>query len=183
MNDRTASPTRQNLNAVLILVAAALVFGLWFMHSNHASLLSRASYESDKLAKLEKRKAVIEELRQQMEIAPQEKVEVANEGRPLIEVLEETAFRKRVKLNNISPRQPIRTVKKLLNRRRTTTEYQTWVQIDDATLQDLVLFLHEMEQQVPRYFVKELSGLSANQGKGDSWRVRVILARLETEEG
>ncbi|MDP6359031.1 MAG: hypothetical protein QF473_28180 [Planctomycetota bacterium] len=183
MNDRDASLSHQNLNAVLIAVAAALAFWLWFMHSNHASLLSRASFESVKLSKMEKRKVVLDALRQQMKTSEPEKIEVVEEGRPLIEVLEETAFQRRVKLNNISPRQPMRTVKKVLSGTRTTTEYQTWVQIGDATLQDLVLFLHEIENKVPVYFVKELSGLSANQGKGDSWRVRVILSRVEVEDG
>ncbi|MDA0837237.1 MAG: hypothetical protein O2857_05600, partial [Planctomycetota bacterium] len=66
MNDHKASSAQHNFNAFLIIVAAALAFWLWFMHSHHASLLSRASFESDKLAKLEKRKEVLADLRQQV---------------------------------------------------------------------------------------------------------------------
>lgn len=102
--------------------------------------------------------------------------------RPLIEFIEEAAGKRRVKITNLSPRPPVETRRTVLARTRVVTEQETWVQIAEARLESLVLFLHEIETELPDYFVKEISGLVPNEGKGDNWRARIVLSTISTRE-
>jgi len=102
--------------------------------------------------------------------------------RPLIEFIEEAAGKRRVKITNLSPRPPVETRRTVLARTRVVTEQETWVQIAEARLESLVLFLHEIETEIPDYFVKEISGLVPNEGKGDNWRARIVLSTISTRE-
>lgn len=166
--------------SISVLAALAALLLVYFFSQNQTALKAQEGAQKQ-LKWMVSKKAKIEDLTRQAELA---KPEARGEATtlPIIPFLEEEARRTRVNIRSIDQRPPIEIRRALLNRVRVITEEQTWIQVAEARLKDLVVFLHSVETQRPEYFVKELSSLTPNQGRGDSWRVRVILARLEVSD-
>tara|TARA_B100001013_G_C24555801_1_gene420488 strand:+ start:119 stop:709 length:591 start_codon:yes stop_codon:yes gene_type:complete len=101
---------------------------------------------------------------------------------PLIPFLEKEAKKKQVRIRGIYPRPPTTTRRSVMNGTRIITEQHTEIQVGQSKLKNLALFLHSVEIQRPDYFVKELGSLTPNRGKGDSWRVRVILSKIQISD-
>ena len=176
-----SSPSMQRYLGVVGVAAVASACWLGFVYSQEKALLKRYGVVEGQLTQMKRRSARIEALTQSLGEL-QATTEEAIETEPLVEFLEEAAEKRRVRLTNISPRPPVESRRKVLDRLRVTTEQVTWVQVAEARLEDLVYFLHEIETERHPFFIKELTNLSPNEGKGDNWRVRVVLSRIDVRQ-
>lgn len=164
--------------AAAVLAAAAL--GVLLSERRRA----RQAYETSRqqLRAMEQKGTRFQELSRAVEESRPDGAAVETSQQSLIPYLETEARRQNVQIRSIDQRPDIETRRSVLNRTRVITEQQLWIQVTEAKLKDLVLFLHSVETQRPDFFVKEMNGLSPNPARGDSWRVRVILSRLKVTE-
>jgi len=176
-----SSPLMHRYLGVVSAAAVASACWLGFVYSQEKVLARRYGVVGRQLTEMKRRSARIDALTQSLGELQATTVETI-ETEPLVEFLEEAADKRRVRLTNISPRPPVESRRKVLNRLRVTTEQVTWVQVAEARLEDLVYFLHEIETERQPFFIKELTNLSPNEGKGDNWRVRVVLSRVDVRQ-
>jgi hypothetical protein len=162
-------------------VALGALAGALYLASQRTGTLEACTSAEEQLHSMEMRNRTIKALRQS--VAREQPVAAGTgQERPLLEFLEEAAERRRVKITNVSPREAVESRRTLLARARVFREQETWVQVTEGRLESLVALLNEVEMQVPAYFVKEISGLVPNEGKGDDWRARVVLCRIDVRE-